>query len=48
MLFSFDYYFIKQNAMATQNFDQLLLNNTEFLKPFAITLTRDQEVAKDL
>jgi RNA polymerase sigma factor (sigma-70 family) len=48
MLFSFDYYLIKQNAMATQNFDQLLLNNTEFLKPFAITLTRDQEVAKDL
>jgi RNA polymerase sigma-70 factor (ECF subfamily) len=25
-----------------------LLNNTEFLKPFAITLTRDQEQAKDL
>lgn len=29
-------------------FNQLLLNNTEFLKPFAITLTRDQETAKDL
>src|SRR5574343_1354748 len=34
--------------MAKQDFDQLLLNNTEFLKPFAITLTRDNEVAKDL
>jgi RNA polymerase sigma-70 factor (ECF subfamily) len=29
-------------------FNQLLLNNTEFLKPFAITLTRDHETAKDL
>ena len=34
--------------MATLDFDQLLLNNTEFLKPFAVTLTRDNEVAKDL
>lgn len=34
--------------MATIDFDQLLVNNTEFLKPFAITLTRDNEVAKDL
>src|SRR6478735_8774121 len=34
--------------MATIDFDQLLLNNTEFLKPFAVTLTRDNEVAKDL
>ena len=34
--------------MSTVNFDQMLLNNTEFLKPFAITLTRDQEQAKDL
>ncbi len=34
--------------MATVDFDQLLINNTEFLKPFAITLTRDNEVAKDL
>jgi RNA polymerase sigma factor (sigma-70 family) len=25
-----------------------LLNNTEFLKPFAVTLTRDTEAAKDL
>ena len=34
--------------MATIDFNQLLLNNTEFLKPFAVTLTRDNEVAKDL
>jgi RNA polymerase sigma-70 factor (ECF subfamily) len=26
----------------------MLVNNAEFLKPFAITLTRDQEAAKDL
>jgi RNA polymerase sigma-70 factor (ECF subfamily) len=29
-------------------FNQLLLNNAEFLKPFAITLTRDNEAARDL
>lgn len=34
--------------MATIDFDQMLITNTEFLKPFAITLTRDNEVAKDL
>lgn len=34
--------------MSTIEFNQLLLNNTEFLKPFAITLTRDNETAKDL
>lgn len=34
--------------MATNNFNQLLINNTEFLKPFAIKLTRDNEIAKDL
>jgi RNA polymerase sigma-70 factor (ECF subfamily) len=34
--------------MSTLDFNQLLLNNTEFLKPFAITLTRDNEQAKDL
>src|SRR5881394_1693047 len=34
--------------MLSVEFDQLLLNNTEFLKPFAVTLTRDNEVAKDL
>jgi RNA polymerase sigma-70 factor (ECF subfamily) len=34
--------------MSTLEFNQLLLSNTEFLKPFAITLTRDNEAAKDL
>jgi RNA polymerase sigma-70 factor (ECF subfamily) len=34
--------------MATREFNQLLLQNTDFLKPFAVTLTKDQETAKDL
>ena len=34
--------------MSTIEFNQLLLTNTEFLKPFAVTLTRDNELAKDL
>ncbi|MFP5041100.1 RNA polymerase sigma factor [Parasediminibacterium sp. JCM 36343] len=34
--------------MSAAEFNQILLNNTEFLKPFAITLTRDNEQAKDL
>jgi RNA polymerase sigma-70 factor (ECF subfamily) len=34
--------------MSTIEFDDLLLRNTEFLKPFAVSLTRDSEVAKDL
>ncbi len=34
--------------MSTLEFNQLLLHNSEFLKPFAVTLTRDNESAKDL
>jgi len=34
--------------MGAGEFNQLLVNNAEFLKPFAITLTRDSEIAKDL
>jgi len=34
--------------MSTIEFNQMLVNNAEFLKPFAVTLTRDQEAAKDL
>jgi len=34
--------------MSTIEFNQLLLNNTEFLKPFANTFTADKEDAKDL
>jgi RNA polymerase sigma factor (sigma-70 family) len=34
--------------MGGVEFNQMLLSNAEFLKPFAITLTRDSEAAKDL
>lgn len=34
--------------MPALEFNQLLLHNAEFLKPFAITLTHDSEEAKDL
>jgi RNA polymerase sigma factor (sigma-70 family) len=34
--------------MSTTEFNSLLLNNAEFLKPFAINLTRDNEAANDL
>jgi RNA polymerase sigma factor (sigma-70 family) len=34
--------------MSAVEFNQMLVNNAEFLKPFAITLTRDSEAAKDL
>jgi len=34
--------------MGALEFNQLLVSNADFLKPFAITLTRDSEAAKDL
>lgn len=34
--------------MATKEFNSLLLDNAEFLKPFAVNLTRDNEAANDL
>ena len=34
--------------MTTLEFNSMLVNNTEFLKPVSITLTRDNEQAKDL
>ncbi len=34
--------------MSTLEFNQILLSNADYLKPFAITLTRDHETAKDL
>ena len=34
--------------MGAVDFNKMLVNNAEFLKPFAVTLTRDVEVAKDL
>src|SRR5207249_10490470 len=34
--------------MASLEFNQLLVSNADFLKPFAINLTKDTESAKDL
>ena len=34
--------------MATAEFNRILLQNADFLRPFAVTLTKDQETAKDL
>ena len=34
--------------MSNQEFNSLVVNNAESLTPFAITLTRDHEAAKDL
>jgi RNA polymerase sigma factor (sigma-70 family) len=34
--------------MPVAAFDQMIVNNADFLKPFAITLTRDSEMAQDL
>ncbi len=34
--------------MNSVEFDQMLLTNADYLKPFAFTLTRDNESAKDL
>lgn len=34
--------------MCTTEFNKMLVSNSEFLKPFAVTLTKDSEVAKDL
>jgi len=34
--------------MSTLDLDQMLINNADFLKPFAFSLTRDNESAKDL
>ncbi|MEY4777719.1 MAG: hypothetical protein RIS13_467 [Bacteroidota bacterium] len=48
VLFNFTLQTIKQTDMSTQEFNQLLLQNSEYLRPFAVTLTKDQETAKDL
>ncbi len=34
--------------MSAIEFNQMIVSNTDFLKPFAFTLTRDNETAKDL
>ena len=46
ILFNFSVVIIKQ--MGIQEFNSLLLRNAEGLTPFAISLTRDREAAKDL
>lgn len=38
----------KLNKMSNVEFNQLLVTNSEFLKPYAITLTKDYETAQDL
>lgn len=38
----------KLNKVSIQEFNRLVINNSEGLKPFAITLTRDYETARDL
>ena len=47
-MFSFDSIIFKHYCMSAAEFNQVLLSNSEFLKPFAITLTHDAETAKDL
>ncbi len=34
--------------MSAIEFNEVIINNADYLKPFAITLTRDNETAKDL
>ncbi|MEN9569614.1 MAG: hypothetical protein RL172_845 [Bacteroidota bacterium] len=48
ILFSFTTQTLNNNFMSTADFNEMLLTNSAFLKPFAVTLTRDNEVAKDL
>ncbi len=38
----------KLNKMSGAEFNGMLLSNKDYLKPFALTLTRDNETAKDL
>jgi len=47
-MFNFDYQLVKQQYMSTVEFNQMLLSNADFLKPFAVNLTRDTEAANDL
>lgn len=44
----FNFNDVKVTQMSIQEFNCLVLNNADGLKPFAITLTKDHEVAKDL
>jgi RNA polymerase sigma factor (sigma-70 family) len=44
----FNFTSLKLNKMSSIEFDQIVLTNSDYLKPFAFTLTRDNETAKDL
>lgn len=48
ILFKFTFQKIKQYIMSAIEFNEALVNHVDFLKPFALTLTRDNETAKDL
>jgi RNA polymerase sigma factor (sigma-70 family) len=39
---------IKLNKMPVKEFNSVLLENADFLKPFAVNLTKDSEAANDL
>jgi len=39
---------VKQKFMSAAEFNELLLGNADPLRPFAVSLTHDQEIAKDL
>ena len=47
-LFNFTVPIVKHKLMTAYDFNQLLISNADYLKPFAFTLTRDNESAKDL
>src|SRR5919107_1315049 len=47
-IFMFNFISSKIKQMSIQEFNSLVLNNADGLKPFAITLTKDHETAKDL
>jgi RNA polymerase sigma factor (sigma-70 family) len=47
-LFNLQLQNLNKKIMADREFNSLLLDNAEFLKPFAINLTRDNEAANDL
>jgi RNA polymerase sigma factor (sigma-70 family) len=47
-MFNFEIFTIKQKAVSNSEFNLLLTSNADFLKPVAITLARDPDVAADL
>src|SRR5512135_926427 len=47
-VFNFNPSTLNTKNMSALEFDKMLLENADFLRPFAITLTRDHETANDL